>query len=128
MVLFDDHQGGGGGRSGCNGAQRDGGGHGDDVRAEKVQDDQCHIREAGGHHGLQDAHRDGLFAHALKGRQAEFVADDKGDKAQRHLRDDAVALDLYDAPEADAPAAQAKLAQKEGPQQQTRHQIGGDGG
>lgn len=37
-------------------------------------------------------------------------------------------LDLYDAPEADAPAAQAKLAQKEGPQQQTRHQIGGDGG
>ena len=47
-------------------------------------------------------------------------------EAQCHLCDDAVALDLSKAPEAEAPAAQAQPTQKEGAQQKPRHQIRGD--
>ena len=123
LVLLDDHQGRGRGRGRCDRTQRDGRGHGDDIRAEQVQDDQCEIHQCGGDDGLQDADRDGLPAHAFQRGQTKFVADDEGNEAQRHLGDEAVALHLGQAPEADAPAAQAETPQKEGPQQQACHQI-----
>ena len=42
----------------------------------------------------RQAHSDRLPAHALQRAETELVADDKGDEAQCHLCDDAVALDL----------------------------------
>ena len=128
LVLLDDHQGRGRGRGRCDRTQRDGRGHGDDIRAEQVQDDQREIHQCGGDDGLQDADRDGLPAHAFQCAQPKFVADDEGNKAQRHLGDEAVALHLSQAPEADAPAAQAETPQKEGPQQQACRQIRRHGG
>ena len=91
-----------------------------------MQGHQSDIHQHGGDNGLQDAHSDRLPAHALQRAEPELVADDKGDEAQCHLCDDAVALDLCKAPEAKAPAAQAQPTQKEGAQQKPRHQIRGD--
>ena len=77
LVLLDDHQGRGRGRGRCDRTQRDGRGHGDDIRAEQVQDDQCEIHQRGGDDGLQDADRDGLPAHVFQRGQTKFVADDE---------------------------------------------------
>ena len=63
---------------------------------------------------------DGLFAHALKSRETELVADDEGDEAQRHLGDDGQAVHLLEGAEANAKITQAQTPQKERPQQQAR--------
>ena len=126
FVLLDHHQGGGGCRSGRDGTQRDGRRHGDDVRAGKVQRDEGRVHQRRGDDGLRNAHRDGLAAHALEGTQAELVADDEGDEAQRHLGDDAVAFHSGKAVKAEADAAEAQPPQKERAQQQPGDQIRGD--
>lgn len=65
----------------------------------------------------------GLFAHALKSRETELVADDEGDEAQRYLGDKGQAVHLLEGAEADAKITQAQTPQKERPQQQARQQI-----
>ena len=64
----------------------------------------------------------------LQGAEPELVADDEGDKAQRHLCEDAVALHGGKAAKAKAETAQPQPTQKEGTQQQTGKQVSGDGG
>ena len=64
----------------------------------------------------------------LQGTEPELVADDEGDEAQRHLRDNAVALHGGKAAKAEAETAQSQPPQKEGPQQQAGKQVSGDGG
>ncbi len=126
LVLPDHHQRGGGGRGGGDGAQGDGGGHGDDLRPDQVQENQRQVQQHRGGHGLEDAHDDGLAAHGFQLAHPELVADGEGDEAQGHLGEDVQALHRLHGGEAQASGAQR--AQAEGAQQQTRHQIGGDGG
>ena len=64
----------------------------------------------------------------LQGAEPELVADDEGDKAQRHLCEDAVALHGGKATKAKAETAQPQPPQKEGPQQQAGKQVSGNGG
>ena len=71
--------------------QRDGRGQRDDVRAGKVQGNKGDIHQRGGDHRLRNAHGHGAASHVLQGAEPELVADDEGDKAQRHLCEDAVA-------------------------------------
>ena len=68
---------------------------------------QGHVHQGGGDHRLGNAHGNGLLAHAPQGAEPELVADDKGDKAQCHLGDYAVALHLLQGAKADAQAAEA---------------------
>ena len=127
LVLLDHHQGGGGSCGRCNGAQRDGRGQRDDVRADEMQHDEGNIHQRRCDDGLRDAHGEGLTAHPLQGAEPEFVADDEGDEAQRHLRDDAVAFHLCQRPEAEAETAQPQPSQKERSQQKPGDEIGRDG-
>ena len=60
--------------------------------AGRVQPNQGDIHQGGGDHRLGNAHGHGAATHAPQGAEPELVADDKGDKAQRHLGEDAVAL------------------------------------
>ena len=128
LVLLDHHQGSGRGGSGGDGAQRDGRGQRDDVRAGKVQGNKGDIHQRGGDHRLRNAHGHGAASHVLQGAEPELVADDEGDKAQRHLCEDAVALHGSKAAKAKAETAQSQPTQKEGPHQQTGKQVSGDGG
>ena len=128
LVLLDHHQGSGRGCSGGDRAQRDGRGQRDDVRAGKVQGNKGDIHQRGGDHRLRNAHGHGAASHVLQGAEPELVADDEGDKAQRHLCEDAVALHGNKAAKAKAETAQPQPTQKEGAQQQAGKQVSGDGG
>ena len=128
LVLLDHHQGGGGCGSGSNRAQRDGRSQRDDVRVGKVQGNKGDIHQRGGDHRLRNAHGHGAASHVLQGAEPELVADDEGDKAQRHLCDNAVAFHGGKAAKAEAETAQPQPTQKEGPQQQAGKQVSGDGG
>ena len=90
-----------------------------------MQSVERHIHEEGGNQRLEhgDDHR--LAAHLLQGRQAELIAHGEGDEAQRHVADDIHLLDLAEGGEAQAINAQA--AQAERADQDTGHQVGGDG-
>ena len=91
-----------------------------------MQGNKGDIHQCGGDHRLRNAHSHGAATHVLQGAEPELVADDEGDKAQRHLCEDAVALHGNKA--AKAETAQPQPPQKEGPQQQTGKQVSGDGG
>ena len=126
LVLLDHHQGCRGSGSRRDGAQGDGRGRRDHVRPDKVEGQQGGVHHQGGDDRLQNADGDGLAAHALELAEPELVADHKGDEAQRHLGDDVERLDLLEGGKADE--GQPQPPDQEGPQQQARHQIGGDGG
>ena len=126
FVLPDHHQRGGGSGGGGDGAQGDGGGDGDDLRADQVQRHQSQVHQGRGGSGLEDAHHDGLAAHGFQLAETELVANGEGDKAQGHLGENIQALHRLHGGKSDA--AQVQRADAEGPQQQSRHQIGGDGG
>ena len=128
LILLDHHQGSSGCGSGGDRAQRDGRSQRDGVRAGKVQGNKGDIHQRGGDHRLRNAHGHGAASHVLQGAETELVANDEGDKAQRHLRDNAVALHGGKAVKAEAKTAQPQPPQKEGPQQQTGKQISGNGG
>ena len=64
----------------------------------------------------------------LQGAEPELVANDEGNEAQRHLRDNTVALHGGKAGKAEAETAQPQPTQKEGTQQQAGEQVSGDGG
>ena len=128
LILLDHHQGGGGCGSGGNRAQRDGRSQRDGVRAGKVQGNKGDIHQRGGDHCLRNAHGHGAATHVLQGAETELVANDEGDKAQRHLCEDAVALYGGKAAKTEAKTAQPQPPQKERPQQQTGKQISGNGG
>ena len=126
LVLPDHHQRGGGGRGGGNGAQGNGGGNGDDLRPDQVQEDQGQVNQHSGNHRLENAHHDRLPAHGFQLADPELVADGKGDEAQRHLGENIQAFHRLHGGEAQA--ADLQRSQAEGAQQQSRDQIGGDGG
>ena len=93
-----------------------------------MQDNKGDIHQRGGDHRLRNAHGHGAASHVLQGAEPELVADDEGDKAQRHLCEDAVALHGGKAAKAKAETAQPQPTQKEGTQQQAGKQVSGDGG
>ena len=128
LILFDHHQGSSGCGSGGDRAQRDGRSQRDGVRAGKVQGNKGDIHQRGGDHRLRNAHGHGAASHVLQGAETELVANDEGDKAQRHLCEDAVALHGDKAAKTEAETAQSQPPQKEGPQQQAGKQVSGDGG
>ena len=126
LILLDHHQGGSRGRGCGNGAQGNSGRQGQHLGEQQMHSHQGHVHQGGGDHRLGDAHGNGLLAHAPQGAEPELVADDKGDKAQCHLGDYAVALHLLQGAKADAQAAEAQPPQHKGAQQQPGHQIGRD--
>ena len=71
-----------------------------------MQQDQRRIHQCCGDDSLCDAHRNGLPTHPFEGAEPELVADDKGNEAQRHLCEDAVAFHLSKAAKAKAQPAQ----------------------
>ena len=88
-----------------------------------MQDDQGDVHEHRGDDRLQNADGDGFRTGGLQLAQAELVADGEGNEAQRGLGDDLQTLHLFGGVKAGNP----QRADEEGAQQQTRHQIGGDG-
>ena len=126
LILLYHHQGGSRGRGCGNGTQGNSGRQGQHLGEQQMHPHQGHVHQGGGDHRLGNAHGNGLLAHAPQGAEPELVADDKGDKAQSHLGDYAVALHLLQGAKADAQAAKAQPPQHKGAQQQPGHQIGRD--
>ena len=126
LVLPNDHQGGGGGRCGGDGTQRDGAGNGDQAGEQQVQRDQGNVHEHCGNDGLQNTDGDGFCAGGLQLAQAELIAHGEGDKAQRGLGNDLHAVHLFGGIEAQTGYLQR--ADAEGAEKQAGNQISGDGG
>ena len=126
LILLYHHEGGCRGRGRSNGTQGNGRCQRQHLGEQQVHPHQGHVHQGSGDHRLGNAYGNGLLTHAPQGAESEFIADDKGDKAQRHLRDHAVALHLLQGAKADAQAAEAQPPQHKGAQQQPGHQIGCD--
>ena len=122
LVLAHDHQcGGRRGRRG-DGAQRDGRGDRERRGEQEVHAQQCQIDQQRRHHGLQHADDQCLPPRLAQLRETELVADGKGDKAQRDIRDGAERPQLLKAVEAQTRDPQR--AEKARPDQHPGHQIG----
>ena len=91
-----------------------------------MQNDQGDVHENRCDDGLQNADGDGLGAGGLQLAQAELIADGEGDETQSGLGDDLQAVHLRSGIEAQS--GNFQRADAEGPQKQSGHQIGGDGG
>ena len=91
-----------------------------------MQQQKYDIHDNGGDHGLQNADDDCPGADGTQLAQTELVAHSKGNKAQSSLADDTE--DVHFLKGVEAKSGNVQPSKEEWPQEQSGHQIGGDGG
>ena len=94
-----------------------------------MQSDEGGVHQDGGEYRLHDADDGGLPSRLFEGVQTEFVADGEGDKAQRHVAEQLIVAEILGGKaQMQVGVGKVDLPQQIGTHQNTRHQIGGDGG
>ena len=126
LVLLYDHQGCGRSGCSCNGTQYDGYGQGQNLGHCEMKGNEDAVYQKGGDDCLQNTDDGCLLTDLFQLCETEFVTDFESDKAQCKVTDNGEVFYLMKRGESQT--VQSECTQQEGTNEDTCHQISGDGG